>query len=98
MAVGVGEMMFSRIHDDLSQTHKHTQTGFLPNLVKQEGKRGREWERGSKPVSGMDSLKWIVLGDIALTFVQSTVLRDLPVYFNGFELAKGLSSHRKNLG
>lgn len=36
----------------------------------------------------MDSLKWIVLGDIVLTFVQSAVLRDLPVCFNSSELAR----------
>lgn len=72
--------------------------GFMVNSLAEEAdppphqlrvwKRGKEWERGSKLVSGMDSLKWIVLGDIALTFVQSAVLRDLPVCFNSAALAK----------
>lgn len=39
-------------------------------------------------MSGMDSPKLIALGDIALTFVQSAVLRDLPVCFNSSELAR----------
>lgn len=68
-----------------SKTHRTTSS---PAQGMKERKRGREWERGSKLVSGMDSLKWIVLGDIALTFVQSAVLRDLPVCFNSSELAR----------
>lgn len=63
-------------------------TFALPNLSMKQRKRGRELERGSKPASGMDSPKWIVLEDVALTFVQSTVLRDLPVCFNGSELGR----------
>lgn len=88
IVVAVGEMMFSKTHTKLcfsSHIQRHTEP---PPHQLRVWKRGREGERGSKLVSGMDSLKWIVLGDIALTFVQSAVLRDLPVCFNSSELAR----------
>lgn len=66
----------------------HWQRTQIHLLTSSESERVAKSERGSKLVSGMDSLKWIVLGDIALTFVQSAVLRDLPVCFNSAALAK----------
>ena len=83
VAIALSEMVFRRIHGELARRRSRSTSSPAQSL-----KEGQEWERGWKLVSGMDSLKWIVLGDIALTFVQSAVLRDLPVCFNSAALAK----------